>query len=256
MRQRQQIWLNGRGLAEAHPKILVQHIEEAAPQMSQKTQARAAGNGLFMTANDIERREITAWFAIREALDYRVRAEAMDAANRWASEPGWLEAVERPGQHIYVQATAFAALGKLREWTEDYPIRFTAYWPYWIDITPARASAEGTSGEITLGVPGTAETAVELTVTPTAGTLSTATITVDDGDSITLADLAIPADTALRIWMDERHLLRITSEGAGLLSKRTATSSDLLRAMPGGHTIAYSADTACAWTFEARGAYL
>lgn len=258
MARYQEAWLNGTALSTVHPAVLIQHIQEAAPKMAQKTAAQAGRPGVWLASNQVERREITVHFAIREALNYPRRVEVCNAVAGWALPGGWLEVSSRPGQRIWATMTAPPAVGKLRDWTADIPVTFTAYFfPYWIDIHPAETTLTAETDETAaLGVPGTAETALEAEITPTADTLTAVTLTVDGGAFITLTGLTVAAGNTVRLAYDPRHLLSITAGGTGILSKRTAASADDLTLSPGQHTIRVQTDTACNTRLMARGVWL
>lgn len=250
----QRVWLNGVEFGSAHPKLLLQHITEAPPEVEVKTTARAGAPGQYVTGLVPSRRQITVEFAVREALDFAARAEAVSAAAAWAWGGGWLELSSRPGLRIRVEPTELPGPNRLREWTQTLRMVLTAHsWPLWEEVNPSSASGTGTSLTLQLPVGGTFETRLEAEITPQSGTLTSAEITAD-GQTMTLSGLSVAAGTALKIFYDERHLLHIEAGSAGLLGKRTG---DDLALTPGTrHAVGVTVNTACAVTVRARGCWL
>ena len=251
----QHVYLNGVSLESAHPLILLQHIDEAAPEINNKTGDRVGSAGQFVTSSQLTVREITISFAVRERLDFAKRAEAVSAAAAWAASGGWLSLSSRPGLRIWVVPEDLPSVGRLRDWTDDITMLLAAYaWPLWSEITPNKAILEdvSTATSAYLSVPGTWETRLEATITPTGATLTGVTIAVD-GQTMTLTGLTVAEDVPLRIWWDENHLLRIEAAGTGLLAKRTG---DDLVLTPGRHQVTVTCSTASDVTLMARGCYL
>lgn len=250
----QMVYLNGISLNDAHPLILLQQISEAAPEPNVKTGERAGSPGLFVTGNKLTKREITITFAVREALDFTKRAEAVSAAAAWAMNGGWLEISSRPGLRIWTVPTQLPDVGRLRDWTRDISMVLTAFaWPIWSESAPNTVTVEGeTTGSVYLSVPGTWESRLEAEIVPTTAALTSAVIAVD-GQTMTLSDLSVAEESKLVIYWDELHLLRIEAAGAGVLGHRTG---DDLVLTPGRHEIEYTFSTACDVTFAARGCWL
>ena len=250
----QRVYLNGISLESVHPAVLLQHIDEQAPEVEVKTGERAGGPGVFVTSRKLTKRQISVAFAIRERLDFALRAEVSGLVMAWAAAGGWLELSSRPGLRIWVDATQLAGPGKLREWTQDYTMIFTAHsWPLWLEGAPYTVSLENvTTGTAQVSAAGNHPTRLEAEITPRAATLTAAELTVC-GETMSLTGLSVPAGTALRILWDERHLLRITAGGTGLLGHRTG---DDLVMTPGRHEAGYSLSTACDVKLMARGCWL
>ena len=250
----QRAWLNGVALEDAHPKILLQHIDEAAPEMDVKTGDRAGGPGCFTTQKKITKRQVTIVFAVRERLDFTVRAEAASAVAAWAYGGGWLEISSRPGQRLWVEATQMIAAGRLREWTQDYSVILTAHhWPLWLDSIPQTAVAEASAnGSLNLSVTGNHETRLEAEITPKTAALTTVSLSAGS-ETLSLTGINVTAGNTLKIWWDERHMMRIEAGGTGLLGKRTG---DDLTLSPGRREIGYTLNTACDVRLMARGCWL
>lgn len=250
----QRAYLNGISIEDVHPAVLLQHIEEMAPDLDVKTGDRTGAPGLFVTSHRIKQRQINLVYAIRERTDFAVRAAAAAAVMAWAAKGGWLEISSRPGLRIRVDVSQQTGPGRLREWTQDLMLTLTAYaFPIWQESVPNAVSLSGvTEDSAYLPVPGTWPTNLEAEITPTAAALTSAEITAG-GETMTLSDLSVAAGTTLRIFWDERHLMRITAGTAALLGHRTGSD---LRLEPGRQEIGLDLSTACDVKLTARGCYL
>ena len=251
----QHVYLNGISLEDAHPLILLQHIDESAPEITTKTGERAGAPGQFVTASTPTVREITITFAVRERLDFTKRAEAVSAAAAWAMSGGWLSLSSRPGLRMWVIPEELPSVGRLRDWTDDIMLVLAAYdWPFWTEASANSVTLEGVENEDAayISVPGTWDTRLEAVITSRNGALASAEISVGD-QTMTLSGLSVAEDVPLRIWWDEHHLLRIEAAGTGLLGKR---SGDDLVLKPGRHEVTVTVSTTCDVKLMARGCYL
>lgn len=250
----QRVYLNSVSLTDAHPLILLQHIEERAPEWDVRTGNRAGAPGQFVTSAQPSRREIAVAFAVREALDFARRAEAIAAAAAWMRDGGWLELSSRPNLRIHVTPTQFPGPGRLRDWTQDIQCVLTAYeWPLWSEAYPSAVTLSSVnSGTAYISVPGTWETRLEAVITPKSTTLTSCSIAAG-GQTLSLSGLSVTAGTPLKIWWDERHLLRIEAGGTGLLGKRTG---DDLALGPGRYQVSVTCSASSDVKLTARGCYL
>lgn len=256
-RQRiQRAWLNDVEFTDAHPALILQHISEGEPKVKH-TAVNRPGGGLIEYSRVLERREITLEFAIREGLDFAKRQEAYQAAQAWAWGGGWLKLSSHPGQRIYVSLTKAPALGRLREWTNDLSMTFTAVWyPFWQNIEPQTASVVGqSSGTVQLHVLGTAPSCLCAYIYPITDSLTSAIISTAESEMcISLESAPLSAGSQLAIEYDNNHLLNIHCGIFPLLRYRSG--SDDLIMMPGYQSIAFSFNTACNVLFENRGVWL
>lgn len=250
----QTVYLDGIRLTDVHPAIILQHVEERAPEINIRTADRAGAPGLFVMAAKPTVKEIDIVFAVRERLDFAVRAAAVSAAAAWAAAGGWLTMESRPGLRIRVIPAELPNVGRLRDWTQDIGILLRAYdWPYWSEEYPVRTTLLGvTNSTASVSVTGNTDTCLEAEIMPRGGTLTALTLGAQ-GQTMTLTGLSVAQGTTLRIWRDTRHLLRIDAGGAGLMSHRTG---DDLTLSPGQHEVTITANTACDAVLSARGCYL
>ena len=256
MHQVQRAWLDGVEFASAHPALMLQHINEIEPKLTYKSSARFGG-GLIEHSRVMDRREITLEFAIREGLDFARRQEAYQAAVAWAYNGGWLRLSDHPGQRIYVSMTKAPALGRLREWTEDMAITFTAAWyPWWenVDAQEVGVTAQA-SGTVQMHVLGTAPSCLCCSIVPVTGSLTSAIISTPESEMvISLENTPASAGSTVIIAYDDKHIMWIRCGSYNLLRYRTG--SDDLILQPGYQPIGYSFNTTCNVTFWNRGVWL
>lgn len=251
----QHVYLNGVSLETAHPSILLQHIDESAPKADVQTAARGGAPGAFVTSAQLRERAVTILFAVREAKDFTIRADAVSAAAAWAAGGGWLSLSSRPGLRLWVTPTELPSIGRLRDWTDDISLTLTAFhWPWWQEESPTAVTATGvgsTGTEITVPVTGCAPAGLEAEITP--GDALTGVTLTSGGRTMTLSNLSVASGTKLSVYYDERHLLRIEAGGTGLLGKRTG---DDLVLQPGRRAVTVACSTASTVKLWARGCYL
>lgn len=223
MRTRYGAWIDGIALHDVDPSIYVTDIQESAPQMNVSTNVRALGDGLHVTRKARESISVTVYFMIREYDTVRRKAVMQDVI-RWAKSGEYLSISDRPDQRLRVQVDAMPTITSSLQWTQDLSITFTAYaFPYW---ESEYASKVNTSTEASMMVEGNADRApVDATVTTTSANV---TIRVDS----TVISL-VGVSGIVRIMHDDDGILRITQDGAPILSRRTPASSDDLYATPG-----------------------
>lgn len=246
-------WMDGVALSSVGP-FLIQGVQEDPAETQVNTYAKLGADGSWI--GDIRRTglRVTLRVAIRELYDLARRAYAAEQLAAWA-QGRVLELSNRPERVLHVRCSTPPALGSVRSYTEELRVEWTAWAPpYWEDRTPTIADLSGSSGSGALSVPGTAATPLRLTVTPETA-LTDFSVTAG-GQTVTLEELAVPADTPLILDRDERDGLRITAGGVSLMSKRTAASADDLLLAPGPAQIGYSASAACAVRCEVRGRWL
>lgn len=256
----QRAWLNDVEFTDAHPALMLQHINEPDPKVTYKTAAKPYG-GLVELSRSVERREIILEFAIREGLDFTRRQEAYEKAIAWAWNGGWLKLSDHPGQQIYVTLSSAPALGRLREWTEDIALTFTAAWyPYWQDIVEQTAAHVNAASHdaLPLTVFGNMPSCISCDITPVSGSLSEVELAIDGTYmhiNITDANYYVPVGTALTLGYDFRHLLYIRKGTTSLMQFRSG--ADDLIAQPGLRTVAYNCHgVSCNVVFRSKGVWL
>lgn len=247
---RHRVWLDGQGLGEVDPAIIVTDIIEAEPEMYFATAARAKGDGLTVTRRSRRSLSVTVRFLIREYDPLR-RSAVLEKVHRWAMGKT-LTLSHRPGQELTVVVDVLPALSSALKWTGELALTFTAYaQPYWHSAIPAVLAANSGS----LYVEGTAPAApTDVSITLT-GAASTLTVRVADA-AITLAGLSLPAGSVIAFTHDEQGLLHIACGDTPLLPFRTAASSDDLLAVPGKfNALSCTGDQPVKATFSIKGVW-
>ena len=247
-----EVWMDDISLRSVSPKILLQRISEAVPQMDILYAANARGPGRRIVRANALSRKITLEIQIRETRDLPMRARIVRDINEWAAGHV-LKTSNRPGQHLRVTCVALAAVGDARDYTDTMRVEFeSSPIPYWQDDAETEISMSGQSGSGRLDVQGSAETVITGRVTPKAGTLGEMTITAGE-TGFHLAGLAATPSAPLEIWYDHRGYLAITAGRESCMPARAANSADDLIAQPPGVDVSFTADVACDVTLRARG---
>lgn len=254
MARRLEIWLNDQALRDVDRRIIIRELHDNAPQIEAVWGDNPGRSGQRLI--DLKRvtKSIGIEIAIRELYDLGARQSVLDAVNAWARD-GWLRTNTQPGRRIYVTATGWPSMDNAREYTGTYTIGFTAAAsPYWEDDIPMTYSGSGASLSGRVTNRGTADALPDVTITPTAGTLTHAEITVG-ATVFTFGGFALDAGDALTIRHDERGFLRINAAGASAFGFRTAQSDDELIASPGINDVTFEGDAACDVSVAVRGRY-
>ena len=135
---------------------------------------------------------------------------------------------------------------------------FTAYaMPYWEADMPTRASFSGKWGTAVIRNNGTAPCFLEAEISNTSGETLTGVAMEADGHAMGFSGLALGAGKTLKLFYDDKWLLRAEVDGASVLAQRTADSTDDLMLPPcKATTVAIAADKAVSVTLKARGLWL
>lgn len=250
MRTRYTAYMNGKGLQDIDPTIIITDIREKAPSMRNITSEKGWGHGSRYVAGFRESLAVGIRFMIRE-YDVNKRRDICSRIRAWAQE-GYLTDSEHQGQRLYVVCTSFPNVDSAMKWTTELDLTLTAYdVPFWENETPSKASTSGTSGSLALAMTGSTDAPLDLLIT-SANTMTDFTITVNGG-SMTFTGLST---TKLEITHDSRGILSVKAGEASALGKRTSASSDDLTVHYGTNTLTYSCNTTCTVIATARGRYL
>ena len=249
--------LGGIQLDELHERIVIKSIDPGMADENITAVSRMGGAGQRITGAHFNMLEATITYGIDvPKQDLAARREIVSLVNAWARRKAWLTTNEMPGRQMYVDKTVLQSPGDLWEWTNDYTIGFRAYnVPFWQDIDPA-AITSGTvsSGSWRMEIPGTVETVLDVDYLNKSGKeISRFSITAG-GKTITLEGIGLAANKTLSIHHGTDGLLRITSGGTSVLTKRTG--ADDLTVNPGTVSISFSADRSGVLTIRAAGRYL
>ncbi|MBR4082537.1 MAG: hypothetical protein IKK21_12200 [Clostridia bacterium] len=244
-------WMDGQGLHDIDPAILVLDVTESAPE----TEVRAAAPARRLSLT------VTVTFLLRERSPVR-RAAVMEKIAAWTAGSR-LTVSYRPEQQLRCQCTSLPAAVSALKWHAPLTVAFTAFdCPYWETrqaaaawITPAVAT-----GEATLLSAGYAPAPAEALVINQSGQ-TVNTLRLDCGDTfLAFSGLGLASGERLLITHDDHHRLQLTILGEGsrsVMDKRTAQSHDELIALPRrSNRVAVTADQPVTAKFTARGRFL
>lgn len=250
------VWLNDVSLTEAVPLAIIRNVYENEPEAELLTGERPGSPGLRVLGQKRTQLTVRVEVVIREIHDLSIRRQAIKALCAWA-QPGRLALSNHPDEYLECVVVKRPALGTDRDYTQTFVVELAAIaCPYWQARFPVTASGAGESGTVTIRPDGTVDR-LPLSFTVTAQAALTTFSASVNGKTISLSGLSLAEGDALRLYYDSDMLQWITADGASALSCRDAASADDLWLLPGqDNAVAWSADAACAVTFEARGLYL
>lgn len=255
---RTRVWLNGIGLQDIDPAIIVLDVSYQSPQIDTQTAEHARYNGARVLRQKFGSTSVNIQFEVHE-YSPSIRQSIVDRVTAWAMSGGVLTTDDRPGRRLTVICTNPPTVSSVERWTGRITVSLSAIDnPFWQDNEPTLLIMSGTNEEGNLYAPGAAaDPFVEVEVKP-SGTLTSATLTAGD-TSIILSGLSIPSGKTLSLYYDERQTLHIErlDTGASMLNKRTAASDDDLM-------IPYNKFSRCSFTtnvqstvtFKVRGLYI
>ena len=219
--------LNGQGLQDIDPTIIVTDIQESVPLSAFSTAANVRRDGTRL-------------------LRTRRKAVAVRVCD-WARE-GFLTVGDRPGQRLYAVCDSLPVIPSALRWTDRLTVEFTAFaLPYWQDVSPARAAFQGTAGKTVLIPGGTAPCFLEAEI-EAEGPVNGLTVAVN-GSMFRFTGLALQ-----RGDKTQRQFMRIG--GRSVLMCRAADSADDLTLLPRTRNeIAVTADGPVNARFFGRGLY-
>lgn len=256
MRTRYGFRLNGIELSDLAPEIIPLDISYDAPVREVKTTALAGRDGQVPFGVITSSQSVTVYFEIH-TQDIRRRAEVLSIVREWAMRGGFLTTDDMEEKRLHVLCETPPALSSSLKWTQRLSTTFTAYAsPFWEDSIPIQITMDGNQQKEVF-VPGYAAPAgVEVSVSNT-GSTEISRVSLSAGKTtMSFEGLALPAGNTLDIGHDERGILYATIDGVGVLSKRTAASSDELMLDAGARgNVSVQTDGTAKTCFRIRGRY-
>ena len=248
-------WFGQESLRDADPNIQITNISRTP---SIRTGSRDGGgrDGRFRAPQYRDYLKITIEFTLYAFLDIEARESAIEAANAWARDAGYLQISQKPGRRVWVQCAQRAEIQDARDHKETFQLVFeTAENPFWEDAFSTAFAFSGAAAATTAHIPGTrACSPADVTVTPTGGALTTLTLTLGE-TQMAFAGLNVASGASLLLRHDDQGRLTITGGGASCYACREGASDDELIAGPGRAAIGFTANVACNVRFEVRGRY-
>lgn len=242
------VWLDGLGLADIDPAILITDIEEHAPKNKLTTCGNARYDGLRIARKVRQSISVTISLTVRERNHQR-RQAVLERIAQWAQGVHYLTMSTRPGQRLRVMPDALPTDCSSLHWTQEMKITFTAYSiPYWEDEVPVKVTAQGTQGVTCITPMGCVPCFLEAKIMHTASQPLEEIRLEVNGQVLHLQGLNAQAPQVIEIRYDDEGLLVLP------FACRTADSCDDVVLIPGqSNTIAYQADQPVSMTFYARG---
>lgn len=246
--------LNGQGLQDIDPTIIVTDIQESAPLPAFSTAANARRDGTRILRTRRQSLSVRITFEIHEYDPARRKPVAVRACD-WARE-GFLTIGDRPGQRLYAVCDSLPVIPSALRWTDRLTVGFTAFaLPYWQDVSPTQAAFHGTAGKAVLIPGGTAPCLLEAEI-EAEGPVNALTVAVNGG-MFRFTGLGMQTGEKLEIGYEDktqRQFMKIGSRSA--LVCRTADSADDLTLLPRTRNeIAVTADGPVNARFFGRGLY-
>jgi len=258
MQTQARVALNDVYLDEVDESIILQSIEESAPNMTRN--AMNIGGGIGMIATDFSRRylDISVEFAINTIDDMELRASVISKVNEWAKNGGTLTVNYRPKQRLNVVCTTLPGTGYVREWTNTYSVVLRALIvPYWEQNEENLMRITSSNGQVRFSLDGTETAPLYFTGTNRSSqTLNSMKLKL--GNQV-MRFTGLGLATGDRIVVDEvngvQRIRKIAANNteSDLMSRRTAESVDDILLNPGENTIELTTDRQCEFTLRARG---
>jgi len=270
MELKRRVALNGEQLDGVHAAVVIRSVEPADGKESISAVSAAAGYGQRITGYRRENVDMVVKFAINiRKNDMERRAAVLEAVNAWAAQAArerggaYLTVNYKPDRRLHVVLAQAPGEGSLWDWTKDFTITFRAYGvPYWEQETARSVVCGGStnSGNTNMTVDGSAGTQADVQILNTSGmTISTVTATVN-GQTMTFNNIGLGGNETLVIDHND-GLVRIRIRSAGgayrsVMDKRSSSSANDFRVMPGTCNCSFTAQRACRMTVSWRARFL
>lgn len=258
MKTRTEVYLNGTALSSLDPSIVVQGVNEPAPNWNIPATSRGWKEGQRPGKTEKRYRDIQIRFAVAIIKDLTARENVIQKIRNWAEGGGWMEISYRPGQRIYTRIMAMPAINGIEKWAETYQMTMRAWeMPEWEYRDADRLTLTGNSTSGTLKMKGHGGKLRAEITNGSGSTCNTVTITAG-GDSIAFSSLGLANGEKLIIEYNEkdRQILEIEASGGtrrSVLNKRTGASSDDIRLSGGANTVTVAAGQSLGWNLYAYG---
>lgn len=264
MRTKVRVSYGGVQLDSLDDSIIIQRVDELAPQYGQTLTSRGNGYGQIQTAAEKKYRDVTVRFAIAEFTDLVRRQEVLQAVRDWAAvSSGWLLLNYRADQRLYVRCVAMPAVNGIRKAADEYAVTFrTTARPEWEARTANTAEAKNKkTGSVILKVTPSGGGRLRMAaVNNTSSVCNSVTISIGS-QKIALTSLGLAAGETLQIsYVNETDIQRIRIQNTAgswrsVLNKRSADSSDDIILAAGSNTISISSSVNLTWTLSCYGVW-
>lgn len=250
--------LNGVPLYAVDNRIVVDAVNENAPQWTVTATDTGAKIGQHVAGTARQSRSIDVTFKIHER-DQTARMEVLNKVIGWAANGGEAELDYRPGQVCRVLCAQLPAFGSARDWTAQMTVSFVAYWPpYWTERDADSATVTGASGSMTVNLRGNADAPAWIAAKNTGSAVVNVLAISANGYYIEFGSLGLAANETARVEYGDgfQSITIVGADGVTVrsaMAKRTAASSDDIMLHPGANSVSVGADGTVAWTVKAYG---
>lgn len=256
MISRYEVVLNGESLAELDERLLILDVTYPEHEIEIPVYNPGGSNSAVTDKPKKGKASVSVSFELH-VYNIAERQALLQSVIAWCKDGGILKINDRPEQRLNVICDKFPNLGSVRNWTDPLEIVFSAYGvPYWQDETPTVATLQGSNTNGRMIVPGgIGEALFDITVTAIQA-ITNLTLTVGS-KSIVLDGISCPQNGQITVSHDKNGILSIKQGTTSLLGKRTAKSSDDLKADCGENIqIGAKASATVRAVYSVRGCWL
>lgn len=252
---RYRAWMDGQGLDDLDPSIIIRDISESVPKIKTSTASILGKSGSRVLRRYRENLTVSIQVEIHEYSTHRRKAVA-EKISAWAHD-GLLAINDRPGQVLRVLCDKGPLIASAMKWTGAIQLSFVAYdIPYWTEEYPVQASGTGNEVGISIAPPGNAEECPMDVSIAASGAVNTIKIETPRS-TMTLDGLSMTSGDTVSIIHDDSGFLRILLNEKSAMDKRTGESADDLIIKPGEYSsIKITADGAVTASASAKGMWL
>lgn len=252
--------LNGTQLDSLDNRIIIKAIEEGAGKETISATPAGSRHGQRVQRKRRDYLDVNVKFSLNEDVMV-TRSTLLETINKWAAAGGALTVGHRTGRVLNVICAQCPGAGDVYEWTTVYTITFRAYEvPFWQETTATTGTASGTSGSVSLTVPGSAETVAEFEFKNTSGAAFNSFSITAGASTMEFTNLGLGNNETLVVDHVGR-LIRIRIRATNgttyrsAMTKRTVGSSDDLYISPGSRTVSYTSQGAGNFTVSVKGRF-
>ena len=258
MRTKVSVSLDGTGLSELDPRLIIQGVNEQAPGWNIAAASRFSRYGQRVTSTEKRYREVVIQFAIAEHRDILARESVLQKVRDWGRNGGWLEISYRPFERLHVICAAMPAVNGITKWAENYSLTFRAYGvPEWESKMPDSVEATGAGGTAALTILPSEGGPLRVEAVNSSGSACGTISFSANGQSMAFSNLAMASGETFLLDYDaeNRQRIRIGSGGTwrSALDKRAGGSYDDILLPKGTHSITFASGVSLAWKFYVYG---
>ena len=261
MRTKVSVALNGVELHAVDEAIILQSVNQNAPNWNISAVDRGNGRGQRVTGLQKRFLDVLIVFAIDETDPHR-RSEILSKVSAWAEAGGELTVSYRERQRLRVTCVGLPQIQGVEKFGSTYQVTLRAYSvPMWEDMDLTGASvASSASGSAVIRIAATGGGVLSCRAENGSGSVCN-TITIGcNGRSIQLTGAGLASGETLIIDYTSDDIQRIIA-GSGntwrsLLAKRTTASFDDILLSTGENTVSFEADAALNWTLYTFGRWI